>query len=144
MADADYASYEDHRAPPVNEQGRAYDPDATDDERTYALIMHLSLLAHLVLTFFALLIPIIMWQVKKGESPFLDDHGREAVNFQISMIFWSIIFTVISIPLGFITCGIGFAVALVPYVIGLVGMIQACTASNRSEFYRYPMTFRFF
>ena len=138
------AAYEQsHRTPPVNQRGRAYDPDVTDDERTYALLMHLSLLAQLVLTLLALLIPIIMWQVKKDQSPFLDDHGREAVNFQISLIIWSIIFTVISIPLGFITCGIGFALALVPYVIGIIGMIQASIAANRGEFYRYPMTFRF-
>ena len=131
-----------YRTPPVNERGRAYDPDATNDERTYALFMHLSLLAHIVLTLFAILIPIIMWQVKKDESPFIDDHGREAVNFQISLIIWSIIFTVVSIPLGFLTCGVGFAIALVPYIIGLIGMIQSAQAANHGEFYRYPMTFR--
>ncbi len=132
-----------HRTPPVNERGRAYDPDATADERSYTLFMHLALLAHLVLTLIAILIPIIMWQVKKNESPFLDDHGREAVNFQISLVIWSIIFTVVSIPVGFMTCGIGFTLAFVPTILGLIGMIQAASAANRGEFYRYPMTFRF-
>ena len=59
----------EYREPPINERGRAYDPDTTDDERTFALFMHLSLLAHVVLTFFALAIPLIMWQMKKEESP---------------------------------------------------------------------------
>ncbi len=134
----------DYREPPVNERGRAYDPDVSADERSYALFMHLSLLGHIVLSLIAILVPIIMWQIKKDESPFLDDHGREAVNFQISLILWSILFTVVSIPIGLLTCGVGFVIALVPLVLGIVGMIQAAKAANRGEFYRYPMTMRFF
>ncbi len=138
----DHTAHAEHRPPPVNERGRAYDPDATDDERTYALLMHLSLLAHMVLTIIAFGIPLIMWLVKKDESSFLDDHGREAVNFQISLLIWSIIFTVVAIPLSIITCGVGVVVAFIPTVVAIVGMIQASVAANRGEFYRYPMTFR--
>jgi uncharacterized Tic20 family protein len=132
-----------HREPPVNERGRAYDPDVSADERSYALFMHLSLLAHTVLSLIAIVIPVIMWQMKKEESPFLDDHGREAVNFQISLIIWSVGFGLLAVPLGLLTCGLGFIVAFVPYVLGIVGMIQAASAANRGEFYRYPMTMRF-
>jgi uncharacterized protein len=132
-----------HREPPLNAQGRAYDPDATSDERTYALFLHLSLLAHIVLTGFAILIPIIMWNIKKHESPFLDDHGREAINFQISLFLWTIITGIIVIPLALLTCGVGAIILVVPTVLGIVGMIQAAIAANRGEFYRYPMTFRF-
>ena len=132
-----------YRTPPVNERGRAYDPDVTDDERTYALIMHLSLIAHLFLTLIAFGIPLIMWLVKKEESPFLDDHGREAVNFQISLLIWSIIFTIAAVPISILTCGVGVIVAFIPTVVAVVGMIQAAVAANRGEFYRYPMTFRF-
>lgn len=130
----------DYRQPPVNEQGRAFDPDATSDERTYALMMHLSLLGHIVLSGFAIIAPIIMWNMKKDESPFLDDHGREALNFQISLI----IYTILIVPLGILTCGLGFIVfPILLYVLGLIGMIKAATAANRGEFYRYPMNIRF-
>lgn len=132
------------REPPVNERGRAFDPDVKAEERSFALWMHLSLLAHIILSVVAIVIPIIMWQVKKDQSPFLDDHGREAVNFQISLLIWSVVFTLVAIPVGILTCGIGIVIALVPYVIGIVGMIQASSAANRGEFYRYPMTIRFF
>lgn len=137
------AHTEQYRTPPVNERGRAYDPDVTDDERTYALLMHLSLMAHLFLTLIAFGIPLIMWLVKKEESPFLDDHGREAVNFQISLLIWSIIFTIAAVPISILTCGVGVVVAFIPTVVAVVGMIQASVAANRGEFYRYPMTFRF-
>lgn len=133
--------------PPVNAMGRAYDPDATSDERTYAMFIHLSLLGHIVLTFVAIAIPIIMWAVKKAESPFLDDHGREAINFQISLFIWSILLPILAAIIGVLTCGVGLILlipaALLPYILGLVGMIQAAIAANRGEFYRYPMTFRF-
>lgn len=131
------------REPPVNAQGNAFDPDATSDERTYALFMHLSLLAHIPLSLLAIIIPIIMWSVKKDESPFLDDHGREAVNFQITLIIYSVLFAILAVPIGFLTCGVGFLLAFFPYILGLVGMIKAAIAANRGEFYRYPMNIRF-
>lgn len=90
----------------------------------------LTLLGHIVLSLVAIIAPIIMWNIKKDESPFLDDHGREAINFQISLIIYSILI----IPAGILTCGIGFIFFPVPiYAI----------AANRGEFYRYPMTMRF-
>ncbi len=141
---SDEQHHSDNREPPVNERGRAYDPDVTDDERTYAMWMHLALLAHIVLSIFAIIIPIAMWATKKDDSPFLDDHGREAVNFQISLFIITFIAVLISIPIGLLTCGVGFILGMVPYVVAVVGMIQASQAANRGEFYRYPMTFRFF
>lgn len=122
----------------VNGSGRMVDPDCTADERTYALMMHLSVLGHLLIPPFAIIAPIVMWQSKKTQSPFIDDHGREAVNFQISLLLYTLIFTVI----GFVTCGLGWAVGALVYVLGLVGMILAATAANRGEFFRYPMTIR--
>jgi len=130
---------QNYRTPPVNERGRAYDPDATDDERTFALLMHLTLLAHVVLTGLAIIAPIIMWNIKKESSPFLDDHGREAINFQITLIIYSILV----IPIAIITCGIGALLMFLPYILGIIGMIQGSIAANRGEFYRYPMCFRF-
>ena len=124
---------------PFNERGRAYDPDVTDDERTYALLMQLSLLGHVVLSLIAIAIPIIMWHVKKDTSAFLDDHGREAINFQLSLIVLSLLL----IPIGILTCSAGFFLYIPLYVLALIGMIQAAMAANRGEFYRYPMTFRF-
>jgi len=129
-----------HAAPPINDRGRYFDPDAPGDERTYAVLMHLSLLAHLVMSVLAVFVPVIMWAVRKEGSPFIDDHGREAINFQISLV----IYMILTIPLGILSCGVGFVVIpIIVYVLGLVGMIQASMAANRGEFFRYPMTLRF-
>ena len=140
MSNENQHQHAEYRQPPLNAQGKAFDPDATPDERTFALMMHLTLLGHVLLWGIAIAAPLIMWSIKKDESPFLDDHGREALNFQISLI----IYTIFIFPLGLLTCGIGFIVfPILLYVLGLIGMIQAAIAANRGEFYRYPMTIRF-
>ena len=144
MNQHDFNQQQAHRQPPVNEQGRAYDPDASNDERTYAMFMHLTLLGHIPLSGLAIIAPFIMWNIKKEESPFLDDHGREAVNFQITLIIYSILFIILAVPITLLTCGVGALLAFLPAVLGLIGMIKAAIAAHKGEFYRYPMTFRFF
>ena len=123
----------------VGPNGRFVYPDSTPDERTFALLMHLSVLGQWVIPPFAIIAPIVMWQMKKDESPFIDEHGREVVNFQISLLLYAAVFFV----LGFVTCGVAFGLVALVYVLGLVGMILGAIASNRGESFRYPMTLRF-
>ena len=132
----------------VNEKGRYVCEGTAPDERTYAMLLHLSLLAHMLLPYIAIIAPLIMWNMKKKESGYIDDHGREAMNFQISLLIYSILLPIIAIPIGLLLLGIGVLVtvplaAFFPYVLGLVGLIMAAMASNRGEMYRYPMTIRF-
>lgn len=123
---------------PRTANGRLVDPDAQESERLYATFTHLSLLT------FHVLMPVvpalIMWLVKREKSPFLDDHGREAVNFQISLC----LYAVVIIPIiALLTCATGLVLYIPLYVLGLVGMIKAAMAANRGEYYRYPATIRF-
>lgn len=122
----------------VNGRGRCFDAGVTDDEKTWAMLAHLSLLAHLVLPGVAIIAPIVIYAVKRDGSPYVEDHAREALNFQITLILYHLI----AIPLAIITCGIGGLLVVVAYVLGLIGMVMATLAANRCEFYRYPMTFR--
>jgi hypothetical protein len=110
----------------------------TTEERNLALLAHLSLLAHLLVPIVALVAPIIIWQTKKDSSPFVTDHAREAVNFYISLFIYSIA----AVVLGILTCGIGMVAMAFPVVLGIIGMILACVAANKSQLYRYPMTIR--
>jgi len=131
---------------PVSPKGRYYDPDSSSDERSYTVFMHLSLLAHLFLPYVAIIAPIIMWLTRREKSAYIDDHGREAVNFQITFVAYSLLLPAIAAIIGTITCGVGLILlipaVLGPYILALVGMIQAAMAANRGEFYRYPMTIR--
>jgi uncharacterized Tic20 family protein len=115
---------------------RHVDAGATPDQRTYALFTHLSL----IVAHFGVLIlpPLIMWLIKRKESPFIDDHGREALNFQISLAVYAIVSTIL-IPV----CGIGVLGYLAIYILGIAGMVMGAVAANRGEYFRYPMTIRF-
>ncbi len=124
---------------PVNGRGRVYQPGLGDDEKTWAVLSHLSLLGHVVLPFAAAAIPWVIWLVKKDRSAYVDDHAGEALNFHITLILYNLLI----IPLAVITCGVGAALVVGVYALGVVGMILATLAANRGEFFRYPMTFRF-
>lgn len=114
--------------------GRLRDHHAQEWERTYAMFTHLSLIAAHVVP----VVPtLILWLVKRDQSPFIDDHGKEAINFQISLILYFLL-GLLLIPL----CGIGGFVIAGVYILGIVGMILAAVASNRGEYYRYPVCVR--
>lgn len=117
---------------------KVYDESAQKWERVYAMCVHLTLLLAGVL---APVVPgLIMWVIKKDESTFVDDHGREAVNFQISLL----IYTIAMIPIGFATCTVGFWV-LGPAiaVLAVVGLVLSSIAAYKGRYYRYPACIRF-
>ncbi|MFM9957764.1 MAG: DUF4870 domain-containing protein [Phycisphaerales bacterium] len=121
---------------------RYIDPSTPAEERTYALFMHLVGLlsmASIPVPLAGLIGSLIMWKIKAEKSPFLDDHGRDAVNFQISLLIYHVIMAILVIPtLGL--AGLGFVVIV---VVTLIGCIRGAMAANRGEYYRYPVTIRF-
>jgi|SRR5262245_30517366 len=116
------------------------DPHAQQWEKTYATLMHLTLLAmHL---FPVPVVPaLVMWLVKRHDSPFINDHGKEAVNFQITLVIYVVAGLVLTMS-GVGSC-IGAPLIAAAYILGLVGMILASMKANQGLFYRYPMCLRF-
>jgi hypothetical protein len=131
----------------INPQtGRVRDEAADESERTYAIFNHLIgllSLADVVIPLVGLLGTLIMWRVKRAESPFLDDHGREATNFQLS----TLLYLIVGIVFAIITFGLGVILAvpagIALMILMLVGCIRGAIAANRGEYYRYPMCIRF-
>ena len=108
----------------------------THDDRTWALICHLSGLAGYVIPLGNIVGPLIVWLLKKDQSWFIDDQGKEAINFQITMT----IYVILAIIAVFLVIGI-FLIPLVA-VAGLILMIVAAVNANRGIAYRYPLTLR--
>ncbi|MEP7271619.1 MAG: DUF4870 domain-containing protein [Acidobacteriota bacterium] len=108
----------------------------TKDDRTWALLCHLAGLAGYVIPLGNIFGPLIIWMIKRDQSWFVDDQGKEALNFQISLTIYLII-AIISI---LIIVGI----VLVPVVAvgGLIFMIIAAVKANEGVAYRYPLTLR--
>lgn len=139
---------------PVSEEtGRFIDDSTQSGDKTYALFNHLVGLVSVSdgMGILSLVGAIIMWRIRAKDSPFLDDHGRESVNFQISLLLYLIGGALVGGLITAITLGIG-AIVVVPLggigivfliVLRLVGCIRGAIAANRGEYYRYPMCIRF-
>ena len=97
----------------------------SDEDKQMAMFCHLGgLLGGFIL-------PLILWLVKKDESSFIDAHGKQALNFALTML-------IAHLTLGMCTCGL-FSLVLLP--IGIVFHVQGAMAANRGEDYQYPMSF---
>lgn len=84
------------------------------------------------------LVALALWQIKNSDSQFIDDHGKEALNFQISLI----LLALICIPLIF-ACGIGIPLLVVGIpALAIVGGIMGGVRAHKGEFFRYPMCIR--
>ena len=81
--------------------------------------------------------PMIIWLIKRDSMPEIDAHGKESMNFQLSMT----IYYLISVLFCFIFVGFLFLPVLL--VLHIIFVIQATVAADKGEFYSYPMTIRF-
>ena len=80
---------------------------------------------------------IVIWLVKKDESPFVDRQGREALNFRMTML----IGYLLCIPLFFV-CGIGALIGLILPVVEIIFAIVAAIKVSEGKPYRYPICIR--
>jgi hypothetical protein len=106
------------------------------EEKTFGMLTHLLSLAGMMVPLGNIIGPLIIWLVKKDASKFVDEHGRESVNFQITMT----IALFVSLILCFILIGFLLLPAVVIYWIILV--IQASLKANEGQPFRYPLTWR--
>ncbi len=110
----------------------------TNNSRNWNMLCHLSALVGLLgVPFGNILGPLVVWLLKKNEIPSVDPHGKESLNFQISMT----IYMLISGLLIFIFIGIFLLIALA--IIDLVLIIIASMKASEGTPYQYPFTIRF-
>lgn len=134
---------EEQAAPPQS-------PDATQDptppvvaeqapqeERTFAMLTHLAALSGFVgIPFGNILGPLIIWLIKKDTMPFVNEQGKESMNFQITVM----IAVIICIPLMFVLIGLLLlpVVGIAALVLTIIGAVKA----NNGEHYVYPFAIR--
>ena len=110
---------------------------SAQDEKTAAMLCHLTALAGIIIPFGNLLGPLIVWLVKRDESPLVDREGKESLNFQISMTIYAII-SALSIVVF-----IGIPLLVVVGLVDLIFTIIAAVKTSNGETYTYPLTIRF-
>lgn len=141
-----------------------------NNENTNAFLIHISAFAGFIFPFGNIITPLIAWQTLKDRSTFLDEQGKEAVNFNISYSLYVFILTLTFIPIaissifknqnnfirnthfnfdfnfdfdnifGFI--GLGSITGIV-YLIGIALVIIASIKAKEGENYKYPFTIKF-
>jgi hypothetical protein len=119
-----------------------YDEALPADERTSAPAIpsnseerQMGLFCHLGGALLGFLVPLIIWVMKKDTSKFIDDQGKEALNFQLTLMIGHVIG-------GATFCFTFGAINMVLVVLGLVFGIMGGVAANKGEVYRYPLNIR--
>jgi uncharacterized Tic20 family protein len=115
--------------PPAVSPGPA-GSETNKDAKTFAM------LAHLLAIFTFFIGPLIIWLVKKDEHPYVDEQGKEALNFQITVVIAWFAAGVLSF-----LC-IGFFLLPLIWIGNLIFCILACVAANKGQHYRYPLSIR--
>ncbi len=112
--------------PPISDQPQ----EISQDSKNLAMLCHL---LGLLTNFLG---PLILWLVKKDDDAFIDEQGKEALNFQITLMLAGIV-------AGATSC-IGIGLILLPLIVilDLVFSIMACVAASKGQHYRYPVSIR--
>lgn len=112
-------------------------PEVTNEEKQYAMFIHFAQFAGLIIPFLGWLLPLILWQVKKNTSAYIDKHGKIVMNWIIS----SLIYAIISGILCLIFIGVILLIAL--GICSLFFTIIGALKANNGETWPYPLSITF-
>jgi len=111
---------------------------ASSNTSTWVVLCHASALLGLFFHFLGHIFgPLIVWLAKRGESAEIDAHGKESLNFQLSML----IYDAVAVILCFVLIGIPILIGL--WILNIILIIIASIKASEGQLYRYPLTIRF-
>ena len=112
--------------------------ESVDEEiRTTAVVAHLSTFAGLIVPFGSVIGPLAVWLTRRDRDPFIDQAGREALNFGISIAIYGSVLLVAALML------VGIPLLMVGVVAWVVLASLAAVKASQGRAYRYPLTMRF-
>lgn len=141
-------------------------------QKNTATFIHLSTFSRFIIPLGNFIGPIILWVSNKDKSEFVDAHGKQAINFQISVLLYAIILGTLSIPFFIFNIFNGFdfinfngfhdfhinigkpspllyiggalgGLAILGFILELVFIIKASLKARDGELYQYPFTINF-
>ncbi len=111
-------------------------PELTSEVKNWAMLTHLTSLIG-VFTGMFFLGPLVVWLLKKDAHPFIDEQGKESLNFQISMLIYEVVAALLICAL------VGIVLLPILVVVHVVYVIIASIKVSSGFDYRYPLTIRF-
>lgn len=127
--------------PPVQPAGFP----ASSSTRSWEVLCHLSAIAGLLgVPFGNILGPLIIWLIKRDDSPGVDVHGRESLNFHISWTIYGIITGISAFILTFLIIGIFiWPILAIGWLTMVILVVIGSVKASNGQLYRYPLTIRF-
>lgn len=108
------------------------------DARKWASLCHIIALVGLIGNGVGFVVgPLVVWLIKRDNDPFIDEQGKEALNFQITMVTAALVSLLLSVVV------IGYFLLIAVGVVMVVFPIIAAVKASNGEHYRYPFTIRF-
>ncbi|WP_425077025.1 DUF4870 domain-containing protein [Psychroserpens sp. S379A] len=141
-------------------------------QKNIATFIHLSTFSRFIIPFGNFIGPIILWMANKEKSEFVDAHGKQAINFQMSILLYALVLGLLTVPfflfnvissldfldinafdgihinisepspLLYLGGGLG-ALAVLGFILELVFIVIASLKARDGEFYHYPLTIDF-
>lgn len=113
-------------------------PSAMLDANTWGVFIHLSQFMTYLLPLGGIIVPLVLWQIKKDQSEIIDRHGKIVMNWILTELILAILcgllfFVLIGIPLLFVVIAMGI-------IFPIIGAVKASTG----EIWPYPFSIRFF
>ena len=100
------------------------------------MLCHLAALSKYVgIPFGNIIGPLIIWLIKREEMPFVNEEGKESLNFQISMTIYMIVSALF--------CLIGLPLIFVLIIVDIIYVVLAAVKASSGQSYKYPLTIRF-
>jgi uncharacterized protein len=105
--------------------------------RTWCILAHATALVGFLVPVAGHIVgPLIVWLAKRQDSPDIDAHGKESMNFQISMLIWNVIAGILCLVL------IGIPLLILLHILNIIFVIVATIQASEGKLYRYPLAIR--
>ncbi|GFZ76094.1 hypothetical protein GCM10011531_00970 [Aquaticitalea lipolytica] len=108
------------------------------EDRQLIVITHLSQLVTLLTGFGSLILPLILWVTQKEKVYQMDAHGKNIINFQLSLI----VYAIICVPL-ILLFGLGLLGFIALGIIAIIFPILNAIKASNGETPKYPLSFSF-
>ena len=96
----------------------------------------MGMLAHLLGIFLGFIGPLIIWLTQKDSSPWAGEEGKEALNFQITVLIGYVVGGVLAVV------GIGVLISFAVWIVSLIFGIMGTMEANKGNHYKYPFALR--
>ncbi len=127
----------------------------TRNDNNNAFLLHLSAFFGYIFPFGAVVGPLVIWELNKKKSNFLDKNGKEAINFNLSYLLYTFILGLSIVPFIIRTVSSDlhhldlFGMISIGSIIGILAIVKfvliifAAIKANQGEVYNYPLTIKF-